>query len=706
MAKTDFSLSASQKSLIHSKLDERVFLHGPAGSGKSTVGVQRLLHLINSGVDAGSILVMTPQRTLAAPYKKLLQSHELPAGTQTSIYTFSGLAQRMVELFWPLVAGQAGFANPAKPPVFLTLETAQYYMARVAKPFLDKGYFEGIALDHNRLFSQILDNLNKSASAGFPMEETSERLKAAWLPSGEASRLMIYDQAQETALAFRRFCLEHNLLDFSLQVDVFIKHVWPSVLGKTFLKKKYQHLIVDNLEEDIPVAHDVLKEWLPDFQSALLIMDDEAGFRSFLGADPRSAANLASLCSKTESLSTSFVSPQNMDGLRQVMINQITGNKSEEDKQSIESAYMISTQPFTPQMTEWVAAQTANLIQTQGILAGEIVIVAPFMSDALRFSLRNALGKFGVPSWSNRPSRSLSEEPATRCLLTLAQIAHPQWEMAPSMFDIRYALLQVLTNGDMIRADLIAQMLYKQNKLADGLSAFERLQGEAQERLTYQLGERYTSLRNWLETYKLSPPVELDIFFSRLFGEVLSQPGFGFHLDFEAAAVVSKLIESAQKFRLVSNLAEDTSIPVGKEYIQMTSEGVIAAQYISAWEDAPEDAVLIAPAHTYLMANRPVAVQFWLDIGSEGWWRRLYQPLTHPFVLSRAWENTVWTDVQEELSDRSSLARIVNGLLRRCGQQVIFCYTSIDERGNEERGHLLRTIQSVQKLIAQWSGKA
>ncbi|HWQ45925.1 MAG TPA: hypothetical protein VN376_03610, partial [Longilinea sp.] len=139
---------------------------------------------------------------------------------------------------------------------------------------------------------------------------------------------------------------------------------------------------------------------------------------------------------------------------------------------------------------------------------------------------------------------------------------------------------------------------------------------------------------------------------------------------------------------------------------QMTSEGVIAAQYISSWDEAPENAILIAPAHTYLMSNRPAAIQFWLDIGSEGWWRRLYQPLTHPYVLSRAWDQSIWTDVHEEQADRTSLARLVNGLLRRCRQQVILCYTSVDERGNEERGHLLRTIQGVQKLIVQRDGKA
>ena len=47
--------------------------------------------------------------------------------------------------------------------------------------------------------------------------------------------------------------------------------------------------------------------------------------------------------------------------------------------------------------------------------------------------------------------------------------------------------------------------------------------------------------------------------------------------------------------------------------------------------------LLIAPAYTFLLNNRAVDYQFWLNIGSEGWSRRLYQPLTHPYVLSRGW---------------------------------------------------------------------
>ena len=103
-----------------------------------------------------------------------------------TIVTPGGLAQRMVELFWPLVAGTAGFAQPDRPPTFLTLETAQYFMARVVGPALQEGFFDSVNLDRNRILSQILDNLNKAAIVGFPAAEIGARLRAAWL--GESSQ--------------------------------------------------------------------------------------------------------------------------------------------------------------------------------------------------------------------------------------------------------------------------------------------------------------------------------------------------------------------------------------------------------------------------------------------------------------------------------------------------------------------------------------
>ena len=55
---TSLTLSDHQLALIERPIGSKTFLEGPAGTGKTTAGVGRLLHLLASGVPAGSILVI------------------------------------------------------------------------------------------------------------------------------------------------------------------------------------------------------------------------------------------------------------------------------------------------------------------------------------------------------------------------------------------------------------------------------------------------------------------------------------------------------------------------------------------------------------------------------------------------------------------------------------------------------------------------
>jgi hypothetical protein len=126
---------------------------------------------------------------------------------------------------------------------------------------------------------------------------------------------------------------------------------------------------------------------------------------------------------------------------------------------------------------------------------------------------------------------------------------------------------------------------------------------------------------------------------------------------------------------------------------------VVAAQYIRSWQLQPEDAVLLAPAYTFLMSNRPVDYQFWLNVGGRGWWERLYQPLTHPYVLSRHWppseESAIWTDTDEVETRQDALCRLTLGLIRRCRRKVYLGLSALGEQGYEQKGALLHAIQRV-----------
>jgi hypothetical protein len=335
-------------------------------------------------------------------------------------------------------------------------------------------------------------------------------------------------------------------------------------------------------------------------------------------------------------------------------------------------------------------------VHGEGIPPGEIVVLAPFLSDALRFSLAERLRARQVLARSHRPSRSLREEPATRCLLTLAALANPQWEIRPTKFDVAYALLQAVQDMDLVRAHLMSEIVYREKRDSYGLSSFDLIRPETQERITYRIGERYEKLRLWLESAQ-AEQVEFDHFLSRLFGELLSQPGFGFHADYSAGEVTANLIESAQKFRWAAGdtLARE-GVSLGKEYIAMVEDGVIAAQYIRSWRTGPSDAVLLAPAYTFLMSNRPVEVQFWLDAGSRSWSERLYQPLTHPYVLSRHWpEGRQWSDADEVEAGGDALYRLVLGLVHRCRRKVVLGLSDLGEQGYEQRGPLLQAFQRL-----------
>jgi len=620
-------LTSDQRDIVEQPLDTHIFLEGPAGTGKTTAGLERVMQMLQNGVPGSQILVLVPQRTLAEPYYDLLGGPGIPAGSPVRIMTIGGLARRMVELFWPLVVEQANFGLPNQQPKFLTLESAQYFMAHLVRPLLAKGYFDSLTIDRNRLYSQILDNLNKAAAVGFSHTEIGDRLKTAWV--GESTQTHIYEDAQVCAGKFRDFCQKNNLLDFSLQLEIFRNYLWAEPLCHDYLIGEFRHLVFDNLEEDIPLTADLLQEWLPAFDSSLLIFDQDGGYRQFLSADPETNYTLKAGCNIQGQFSHNFISSEGISTFGKALseVFKPTGEPAwseDHPPQELPIFHSPLETRFFPEMLDWVADEINMLLQ-RGTPPGEIVVLAPYLTDALRFSLVSRLDRLGIPSCSHRPSRALRDEPAAQCLLTFAALAHPQWELPPVKADLTYALIQALDGLDLVRAQMLADSVYKQ----DQILPFEAVKADLQPRITYRFGRRYDTLQGWLTDYADIDVVPLDHFLSRLFGEVLSQPGFGFHGNYNAASIAANLVESVKKFRRgIGDVLADQEIDLGSEYLQMVRDGVIAAQYLSSWAEQPEDAVYLAPAYTFLMANRPVDVHFWLDVGGRGWYERLYQPLT------------------------------------------------------------------------------
>src|SRR5690554_3424924 len=114
-------LLKKQQLVASDHLDQRIFLDGVAGMGKTTAAIERIKTLIRDGAAPESILVLVPQITLALPYTEALRRSRVKNGANIQTMTLGRLAYQMVDLFWPLVADYSGVANPQKRPTFLTL---------------------------------------------------------------------------------------------------------------------------------------------------------------------------------------------------------------------------------------------------------------------------------------------------------------------------------------------------------------------------------------------------------------------------------------------------------------------------------------------------------------------------------------------------------------------------------------------------------
>lgn len=686
---------------VSRSVDEKIWLEGIAGSGKTSAGVERLLYLLGRGIPAESILVYVPQRSLAQPYLMALREDSEYRGGQVAIHSIGSLSLQMVEAFWFLTAEAAGFGHPYDLPNFLGLELVQYFMTRAIEPLVEKrDYFNSVRIDRARLYSQIIDNMNKAAVVGFPINEIAARLKGAL--SGGVEQAHIYDDAETCALAFRQYCLANNLLDFSLQLEVFTKHVWGLPQARQYFRDRFRHLIADNVEEDNPASQRVVADLLETCESALVIYDRDAGFRRFLGADPVNARRLREHCDQQIEFGETLVMSDQLRELGSLLVAPLQGATESSKSDGARTALITKAHRYHPQMVDWMVDQIAMLINGKKVSASEIVVLAPFLSDVLRFALLDGLRARGIKARTHRPSRALRDEPAARTLLTFARLAHPDWGMSPTEFDVAFALVAAIDGLDLIRAKLLTEILYRQGRLLP----FADIQVEStQSRITFELGARYDRLQAWLSDYISGTPTEaIDIFFRKLFGEVLSRAGFGFHDNHDAGNISMNLVDSARNFRWSLDFMRryQEQIDLAQDYVRMVERGVIANFYLRDWIAESEDSVLIAPAYTFLLNNRAVDYQFWLNIGSEGWSRRLYQPLTHPYVLSLDWQtDRIWSDEDEEAMSRQMLRRLLLALTRRCRQAIYLGYSELSESGFEPRGLLLETIQGALRRMVR-----
>ena len=686
-------LTNSQANLVELPIDRKIFLEGNSGCGKTTAAVGRLSGILETTSQGSEILVLIPTRTLAKPYYAIHSSK----GIRPLILTYNGFIQRSLETFWPLVSEKAGFSFPEKAPCFLTIESAQILMARLIESKLEMGYFNALNIPASRIYNQIMISLHKSAAAEFPYNTYADRMKKSW--TGEKALLPIFDQAQECGELFKQTCYKNNLMDYSIQVEVFQQHLLPLERFQKWLERSFSHLFFDNTEEDIPAAHHFAGILMKLCQSAMIIEDRLGGFRNFLGADPISAHNLKSLCNIQIEFTESLVCSPHIFSMAKSVENPFIPQSDLPG--SPKAAYVFQPYHQYPAMIKQAAMDVADLIHRKNVPPSEIVIIAPLVSDVLYTAMERELRIQNIPCYIHRPSRPLAGENATKSLLTVIALIHPEWGH-PRLLDIVQMLQTFIPALDPIRGHILVSRTFKEirddhQELIDyEIKSFSIISPESQQRITPAIGALFESFRFWIVSNKgISESPDLTL--SRFFHAILTQEGFaaGNRLSEELNLGVKKVIESMRKFRVIPEHLHNDLI-TWQDYFHLVNIGMVAAQYYEDWFAQPQNAVLISLASTFSMMNRPVTYQIWLNAGSPRWWERIYGQLTNDIVLSQSWQpDDVWDAQKEYEINNESMIRQVLGLLSRCRKQVRVYASELSESGQDQKSRLLYTFADL-----------
>jgi hypothetical protein len=454
---------------------------------------------------------------------------------------------------------------------------------------------------------------------------------------------------------------------------------------------RYRHLVVDQLEETVPVAQDLIEGFLACCDSSLLLCDGEGGgYRVFMGVAPEGAHRLTS----GAGLSLGLPARPRQDAILQlgeaICVQLGAGSRFPTPAAGEAVAGRIFTH-YRSQMIDGVVDAISGLVDS-GVDPGGIAAVAPHADGVLRFLMSEALEEKGTPFVVVRRYESLREEPEVRACLTLAALAHSQWECRPHPYDVAEAMALV-TGLDPVRAALAVRHFF--NPASGRLRSAEGLADEIVGRIRADRIEHWERVRRWLRANANPDSGSIDHFFRKLFGEVLAKD----EMKPEEGALYARLINSATWFRQAAPAMGLNDKPEGRRYLDMLSEGIVSADYQTGVEEvvASGKVMLVAPVYTYLLHEQVSRYQFWLEVGSIFWWEPPHQPLTNPHVLSRSWiRGARWTEAEDRERRNQLLQRLVRGLCRRCLEGVFVCASEVEAVGGGPQDcPLLRAIETT-----------
>lgn len=658
----------------------KVVVQGPPGSGKTTFLLKKYQELISEGIGSQEILVLVANRSQKSYWERNLQLSV--SGPQT-ITSYFGFIQRELRHYWPLVQPEiSGWGQLRIEPLFITIESSQYLMGQIVDELRDSGSMLEVVSTSQRIAIELIQNLSRAVMGGIDYREIGQRLYSS-RENKEQLNPGIYQDLQKAINKFRLVCQEKGILDYSLATEIYNNLLFQQKIYQQNLSKRFKYLLVDNLEESVVVQLDLIKFFLQKVRAAWLGYCPQGGYSRFAGAVPKLAEELLPGC-QLLNLETTYTASQENILLGEALAGKILKNQNQQF--NLNNCFLLETE-LRSTLLEKVGEKILELVE-QGTAPNKIAVIAPYVDSILEIALNHHLLKKGLGIVNLTRKSRIVDNSYIRALITLACLAHPQWEILPNTNDIADTI-SLVVGLDPVRSGILGEETAKKRPYR--LPDLE--ENNLRKRLGFASGERYEYVRDWLSNYQDQSTRPINSFFQLVFTQILSS------LPQAEDNLLScrQLIDSAGQFLQTLRAIEGEKEQHNREFIGFLQRGVKGAENILYIQQRmqPKEVTLASP-YVYLASSLSSDVQIWLDLDSEQWYKSDVQELANVHVLKRDWPlGQIWDSQLDESYRRQKGALILRALSKKCRQNLIFASSLYCSQGYEQEGWISQVIRET-----------
>ncbi len=595
--------------------------------------------------------------------------------------TFSSFAREELTMFYPLALGNCGdIVQKEIKPVFLTQEASVHLISKVIQARREKeGLFGALVSSNERLAAVVASNLKAAALEGIPPEEIGSRLYEA-LGRKDAEKERIFRDMDEIGLAYRKKCLELGVLDYGTAVEVYRKYILPDESYRQNLRKRFKHLIIDDLQEASFAMLELAGLLLESCDSALLAYDPEFGSADLLrGSQELLESRIFKNCDCVELDNTG----------KRDFAETLYSAVLEKDGAAVKSGCKFERHPaveLRSEMLEQLAYKVCGLINEEGIRPADIVILSTYGDIVTELVIGNILEKNGIRLWNTGARQNTSDSLLCSGLLAFARLCHPAMRLFPEKRAVKQ-MVELLFGLDPVRSSKIARKACSTFPFPQ-LPDLEEI--VPQDKAYEAIREKYDYVRNWINDYKgQEKPVNISMFLQLSLMEIFLDGSTAEDEIFKA----KQMIDIAEKY---SGAAAKFGRNTGRDFIEM-AESILKAD--ESWEQPEETAdscVCLTTPEAYIASPIDNKVLIISGLSSRHWSRSIGREFSNPRVLSVSWDRgTVFTQEMEEESGRRYLASMLRAVFTKGASRVIAFESLLSENGFENDGILPDILDKI-----------